>query len=82
MGSKTISITEEVYNLLKKMRLPGESFGNAIARLCRTKTSASLRLWAESSEGWSDLTGEEIARLEDTFDGIRKTLRPEGVDLS
>ena len=81
MASKTISVTEEVYNLLKKMRLPRESFGDAIARLCKVKTSASLRLWAESSKGWSDLTAEETARLEDTFGMIRETLRPEGVDL-
>jgi predicted CopG family antitoxin len=81
MTSKTISVTESVYNLLKKMRLPGESFGDTIARLCRTKTSLSLRLWAESSDGWSDLTADEAARLEGTLEAIRATLRPEEVSL-
>jgi predicted CopG family antitoxin len=81
MTSKTISVTEDVYNLLRKMRLPGESFGETIARLCRLKTSLSLRLWAESSDGWSDLTPDEEARLEGTLETIRTTLRPEEVDL-
>ncbi len=82
MVSKTISVTEEVYSLLKKMRLSGESFGDTIARLCRSRTSSSLRLWAETSEGWNDLTDEEVNRLEETINEIRSTLLPEGVDFS
>ena len=77
MTSKTISVTSDVYNLLRKMRLPGESFGDTIARLCRSKTSVSLRLWATSSDGWSDLTSDE----EDTFERIHISLLPEEVDL-
>ncbi len=82
MTSRTISVTEDVYNLLKKMRLPGESFGDTIVRLCRSKTSAAMLVWAESSSGWSDLTDEEAALLDDTIEGIRKGIRPEEVDLS
>jgi len=82
MTSRTISVTEDVYNLLKKMRLPGESFGDAIVRLCRSKTSAAVLLWAESSSGWSDLSDQEASLLDDTIEGIRKGIRPEGVDLS
>ncbi|RDE10887.1 MAG: antitoxin [Candidatus Thorarchaeota archaeon] len=81
MTSKTISVTEDVYNLLRKMRLPGESFGDTINRLCKSKTSLSLRIWAESSDGWSDLTPEEATRLENTLETIRITLHPEEVDL-
>lgn len=81
MTSKTISVREEVYNLLRKMQLPGESFGDTINRLCRSKTSVSLSIWAETSEGWSDLTPEEEAKLESTLETIRTTFRPEEVDL-
>jgi len=81
MTSKTISVTEDVYNLLRKMKLPGESFGKTINRLCRYKTSVSLRLWAESSKGWSDLSSDEVAMLKDTIETIRTTLRFQEVDL-
>ncbi len=81
MTSKTISVTVDVYNLLRKMQLPGESFGETITRLCKSKTSLSLRLWAESSDGWSDLTSDEEARLEDTLETISTTMHSEEVDL-
>ncbi len=67
MTSKTISVAEDVYNFLKKMKLPRESFGDTIARLCKGKTSKSLHLWALSSQGWSDLTESETAILEETI---------------
>ncbi len=38
MTSRTISISEEVYQLLEKMRLPGEKFGDTILRLCGVKS--------------------------------------------
>lgn len=81
MTSKTISVTGDVYNLLRKMQLPGESFGDTIARLCRSKTSVSLRLWAASSDGWSDLTSDEEARLEGALERIHIGLHPEEVDF-
>ena len=82
MASKTISVREEVYNLLKKMKLPGESFGDTIFRLCRSKTSRALSLWAKTSEGWSDMSEEEIRIIEDTIHEVQTTLHEERVDLS
>jgi len=82
LASKTISVTEEVYNLLKKMRLPGESFGDTIARLCRLKTARGVLEWMESTRGWSDMTEEEVARLEDAIESVRRTFKPERVDLT
>jgi len=82
MASKTISVTVDVYNLLKKMRLPGESFGDTIARLCKSKTSESLYLWAQTSKGWADLTSEEQRLLDETLHGVRSSFREERVDLS
>ncbi len=53
MVSKTISITEEVYNLLSKMKLEGESFSDAITRLVRSggKLSECAGLWRDMSKG-------------------------------
>ncbi|MBD3407485.1 MAG: hypothetical protein GF411_15310 [Candidatus Lokiarchaeota archaeon] len=38
MASKTITISEEVYDLLEKMLLPGEKIEDAILRLCGIKS--------------------------------------------
>ncbi|TXT57587.1 MAG: hypothetical protein BAJATHORv1_10289 [Candidatus Thorarchaeota archaeon] len=81
MASKTISVTEEVYDLLKKMKLPGESFGDTISRLCRGKTTSSLLQWVKTSEGWSDLTEKEETALEEILEEIQSSSY-EGVDLS
>ncbi|MGY5876527.1 MAG: antitoxin VapB family protein [Candidatus Thorarchaeota archaeon] len=37
MTTKTISISEEVYKLLEKMRLPDERLDDTILRLCGVK---------------------------------------------
>jgi len=81
MPSKTISVTLDVYNLLKKMRLPGESFGDTIARLCRGKTSESLYLWTQTSDGWADLTNDERRLLDETMHDVQASFKEERVDL-
>ena len=42
MGSKVISITEDVYKLLKSVQFPKESFGDTIKRLCNQTTAKNL----------------------------------------
>lgn len=39
--TKTISLSEDAYKTLKKQKLPGESFSDAVLRLCRTKAKLS-----------------------------------------
>ncbi len=72
MASKTIFVTLEVNNILKKMRLPGESFGDTIARLCKGKSSEPLYLWAQTSDGWTGLTHEDQQLLDETTRDVRK----------
>ncbi|RLI50032.1 MAG: hypothetical protein DRO73_04515 [Candidatus Thorarchaeota archaeon] len=61
---RTITLSEDTYNLLRKMRLPGETFSDTIARLCRAKTARGVLEWMRRTRGWSDLTNEEAVELE------------------
>ncbi len=48
MGTKTISLSEEAYRLLKEAKLPGESFSDVVKRMIKKKPLSSFAgLWAE-----------------------------------
>ena len=50
--SKNISITEDVYKMLSRLRLEGESFSDAIRRLAkRGSISECAGLWEDMEEG-------------------------------
>ena len=76
MTSKTISVTEEVYNLLKKMKLPHESFGDTIERLCKNFSADNLTKWFETTDGWDDMTEEEYHEVSGTITKFQKNLKP------
>ena len=62
--SKTISVTEDVYELLSKMKLKGESFSDTIRRLSRRRSLADCAgLWSEVSEGEMDAFWESVREL-------------------
>lgn len=61
MTSKTISVSEDAYELLKKMKLKGESFTEAIRRLARR------RRLADCAGLWSDVSEKE---MEDYWGGV------------
>ena len=63
MASKNISITEDVYDLLVKMKLGDESFSQTIRRL------ASERRISDCAGLWSDMSDEEEIQIRA---GIRK----------
>ena len=52
MGHKTLTISEEAYNVLKKLKREGESFSDVILRVTR---SYSLLEFVESTEFPRDL---------------------------
>jgi predicted CopG family antitoxin len=57
MTSKTISVSEDVYNLLKKMKLKGESFSVTIRRLVKGR-------WLSDCAGlWSDLPDDALEEI-------------------
>ena len=66
MGTKTLSIKDDVYRKLKRMKLEGESFSDTIGRL------ADRGSLSECSGLWGDLKDDEIHRLESTIEGIRR----------
>jgi len=51
MTSKNISITEDVYEMLSRLKLEDESFSDAIRRLAkRNRISECAVLWADMSD--------------------------------
>jgi len=49
--SKNISITEDVYEMLSRLKLEGESFSDAIRRLARrSRLSECAGLWSDMSD--------------------------------
>lgn len=57
MTSKTISVSEDVYSLLKRMKLRGESFSSTIRRL------AKGRRIGECGGLWSDLPDSALEEI-------------------
>jgi predicted CopG family antitoxin len=54
MASKNISVTDDVYELLSKLKLKNESFSDTIRRL------AKRRDLNEFAGAWQDMTQNEI----------------------
>ncbi len=54
--AKTIAVSDEVYDLLKKARMPGESFSTVIRRSLKrtTKLSDIIGTKTLSLEDWSE----------------------------
>jgi len=77
MASKTISVTEKVYMLLKKMKLPSESFGDTIERLCLNFTAENLIDWFDNSEGWEDMSKSEYNDYYKTIQDFQKNFKAE-----
>ncbi|MHA1971506.1 MAG: antitoxin VapB family protein [Candidatus Hodarchaeales archaeon] len=80
MASKTISVTEDVYNLLKRMKLPHESFGDTIERLCQNFTAKNLLKWYENTYAWEDMSDEEFDEINSAINSFGKKFRPKQVE--
>lgn len=57
MGTKTISVTEDVYETLKRMKLEGESFSDTIRHL------AGRGILSECAGLWSDMSEEDFKKI-------------------
>lgn len=66
MTSKTISVSEDVYELLMKMKLNGESFTETIRRL------AKRRSLVDCAGLWSDVPEEEMKSYHEGIEELRQ----------
>lgn len=69
MASKNISITEDVYDLLSKMKLEDESFSDTITRLVKGGGKLS-----DCAGLWSDMDEEELGEILANTKEMRKTV--------
>ena len=67
MTSKTISVSEDAYELLKKMKLKGESFTQTIKRL------AKRRRLTECAGLWSDVSEAEMEAIWASIDDLKRS---------
>ena len=67
MTSKTISVSEDAYELLKKMKLKGESFTETIRRI------AKRRRLTDCAGLWSDIPEEELKAYWESTSELRRT---------
>ena len=68
LTSKTISVTEGVYDIREKEKRPGESFSEELTRLVKDRGKI-----ADLAGAWSNLTDEELASIERGMEEIRKS---------
>jgi predicted CopG family antitoxin len=80
MTSKTISLTEETYNLLKRMKLPHESFGDTIERLCKNFSAENLIKWLDTTDGRGDMTEIEIDEFIQAINKFQNNFKPVKID--
>ena len=69
LASKNISITEDVYDLLSKMKLEDESFSDTITRLVKGGGKLS-----DCAGLWSDMDEEELGEILANTKEMRKTV--------
>ena len=77
MTSKKISVSEKAYNILKKIKLPYESFSNAIERICLNFTVENLIQWFDNSKGWGDMSNSEFNEYYSTIQDFQKNFKVE-----
>ncbi|MBI2107807.1 antitoxin VapB family protein [Candidatus Woesearchaeota archaeon] len=67
MGTKTISIMDDAYELLVRHKKPNESFSEEIRRLVPKKGNIM-----ECAGLWADMSDKETEEMEKTINRLRK----------
>ncbi len=66
MTTKTISIMDDVYERIKTLKAPGESFSDILRRIT---SKVDIMEFAGS---WKDITDEELKKIESKLSDMRK----------
>jgi predicted CopG family antitoxin len=69
MGYKTISLRDDVYENLVKMKAKGESFSDVISRLMRRRSLLDF------AGRWSDVSKKDVENLKSELEKERDTTR-------
>lgn len=69
MGTKTISIMNDVYEKLKAIKAPNESFSEELKRLTETRSIMDL------AGAWNDIDEEDYDKFKKGLKEARKTTR-------
>lgn len=69
MGTKTISIMNDVYEKLKAIKAPNESFSEELKRLTETRSIMDL------AGAWKDIDEEDYDKFKKGLKEARKTTR-------
>lgn len=70
MASKTISVTDDVYLLLKRVKLRNESFGDTIQRFIQNYSMQNILEWYATSE-FEPISEDEAVHLEKAVSLLR-----------
>ncbi len=72
--ARTIAISDEVYEMLKKLKLPGESFSDVIKRLIKRggRLSDIAGSGTVTKEGWEEL--KKLREKRERLDEERKKM--------
>ena len=54
------------------MKLPHESFGDTIERLCKNFSAENLTKWFEVTDAWEDMTKEEYNEVNGAITRFQK----------
>jgi len=73
MGFKTLTISDEAYNKLRRLKAEGESFTDVVLRLSEGRGNV-LR----HAGGWSDMTDKEEKELMKTLRDMWSRWKPKG----
>lgn len=57
------------------MKLPHESFGDTIERLCKNFSADNLTKWFDITDGWENMTDEEYNEINGVISKFGKNLK-------
>lgn len=58
------------------MKLPQESFGETIERLCKNFTAKYLLIWFDSTDGWGDMSEKEFKEFYAIIKDFQRDCKP------